>query len=100
MEGCLSTLIKLMILGGLFVAGLVGGYFYYAGFFDPQLMRFAIDGMPKLKYEEVVPLIDATATPDLALANPSATDRKWVRWRGSISETRSVAPDLTQLTLL
>ena len=100
MEGCLSTLIKLMILGGLFVLGLVGGYFYYVGFFDPQLVKFALDGMPKIKVEEAIPLIDATATPEAAFTNPAATDKKWVRWRGSISETRSIAPDLTQLTLL
>lgn len=100
MEGCLSTLIKLMILGGLFIVGLFAGYLYYVGYFDPQLVRFAFDGMPKLKYEEVVPLIDPTATPEAAFANPNATDRKWVRWRGTVSETRSIPQELTQLTLL
>lgn len=100
MEGCLSTLIKLMILGGLFIVGLVAGYFYYVGYFDPQLVRFAFDGMPKLKYEEIVPLLDAAATPEAAFANPNATDRKWVKWRGSLSETRTISNDLTQLTLL
>ena len=53
MEGCLSTLIKLLILGGLFIVGLVGGYFYYLGAFDAQLVKLALDGMPKLKVEEV-----------------------------------------------
>lgn len=100
MEGCLSTLIKLIILGGLFCVGLVGGYFYYQGLFDQYLVGWAFEKMPKVTVEQASKSVDAQATPEAAYRDLSAVDARFVLWRGQVSESRALGPDLTALTVL
>jgi hypothetical protein len=99
-EGCLSNLIKLIILGGLFCVGLVAGYFYYQGAFDAYLVAYAFDKMPRVPVEQATKAVDAAVTPEAAYKDLGAVDARYVLWRGQVSETRSLAHDLTAVTLL
>jgi len=99
MEGCLSALIKLLILAGLFLVGLVTGYLYYLGTFDGYLVKRSFGGMPKITADEAAKLVDPKATPGVAFADPASVDGRWVLWRGTITESTPKG-DYTQLTLI
>lgn len=100
MEGCLTGLIKLIILAGLFCLGLVAGYMYYQGVFDPPLVNWAYQQIGDVSPAEASRRVDPLATPELAASDFSKVDRRYVRWRGQISEIRNLTPTLTGLNLL
>ena len=99
MEGCLSALIKLLILAGLFLVGLVTGYLYYLGTFDVYLVRRAFGNLQKLSADDAGKLVDAQASPANAYPEPSALEGRWVRWKGTITEAPPKG-EYTQLSVV
>jgi len=99
MEGCLSTLVKLLILAGLFIAGLFIGYFYYQGIFDGPLVEYSFRRVEKLSPEDALRRVDATLTVEQAAKNLSRVDRRWVLWTGLYSDTRVLSQTLNALTV-
>jgi hypothetical protein len=100
MEGCLTALIKMMILGFLFLVGLVLGYLYYQGTFDPPLVRYHFGQIEGVTSDRAASAVDAAATPELASRDFSKVDGKYVQWVGQVAEFKPLAPDLAFLSIL
>ncbi|MBI4862575.1 MAG: hypothetical protein HY815_20300 [Candidatus Riflebacteria bacterium] len=99
MDGCLTTLIKLFILGLLFVSGLVMGYLYYQGVFDPYLVEYTLRRLDPVAPEEAEKRVDARATVEDACRNFSLVDRRYVVWPGTLTDSRALTTELTTLTI-
>jgi hypothetical protein len=100
MEGCLSTLIKLLILGALFVVGHVLGHMYLQGAFDSYLLDHSFKSVIGITVGDATKRVDIQATPDVAHRSQEMVEGKVVLWQGQFFEVRTIGTRYTALSLL